>query len=83
MAEKTARKVLIYSTPACPICKTAKEYLARKGIPFQDVNVATSNEAAQEMIKKSGQMGVPVIVVNGDMMVGYNQAKLDDLLDNS
>ena len=80
MAEKVARKVIIYSAPTCPICKRAKEHLTKKGIPFQDVNVAASKEAAQEMIKKSGQMGVPVIQVNDDMMVGYNQAKLDDLL---
>ena len=80
MAEKANRKVTIYSAPTCPICKRTKEHLTKRGIPFQDINVAASKEAAQEMIKKSGQMGVPVIVVNGDIMVGYNQAKLDDLL---
>lgn len=80
MANKTAQKVVIYSTPTCPICKRAKEYLSKKGVSYQDINVAADKEAAREMIHKSGQMGVPVIFVDDKMMIGFNQAKLDELL---
>ena len=75
-----AKKVTIYSTPTCPYCKRAKDYLTQKGIPFTDYNVAEDREKAKEMIQKSKQMGVPVIVVGDDVIVGFNQAKLDSLL---
>ncbi len=74
------KKVVIYSTPTCPICKRAKTYLTEKGISYQEIDVAASRDAAKEMIKKSGQMGVPVIFVDDEMMVGFNQSKLDALL---
>ena len=77
MADK---KVLIYSTPTCPYCKRAKDYLTQRGIPFTDINVAAEREKAQEMIQKSGQMGVPVIMVDDEVIVGFNQAKLDEVL---
>jgi len=77
MADK---KVTVYSTPTCPYCKRAKDYLTQKGIPFTDYNVGEDREKAKEMIQKSKQMGVPVIVVDDDVIVGFNQAKLDNLL---
>ncbi len=77
MADK---KVVIYSTPTCPYCKRAKDYLSRKGIPFVDRNVAVDRDAAKEMIQKSGQMGVPVITIDDEIVVGFNQALLDKLL---
>lgn len=80
MAKKSDKKVVIYSTPTCPICKRAKEYLSKKGVSYQDIDVAANREAAREMIHKSGQMGVPVIFVDTKMMVGFNQTKLDELL---
>ncbi len=76
----TDKKVTIYSTPTCPYCKRAKDYLSQKGIPYTDINVAVDREAAKEMIQKSGQMGVPVIIINGEVVVGFNQALLDKLL---
>ena len=75
-----ARKVVIYSTPTCPICKRAKAYLSRKGISYRDIDIAADKEAAHEMIHKSGQMGVPVIFVDDQMMLGFNQSKLDEML---
>ena len=75
-----ARKVVIYSTPTCPICKRAKAYLSRKGISYRDIDIAADKEAAHEMIHKSGQMGVPVIFVDEQMMLGFNQSKLDKML---
>ena len=77
MADK---KVIVYSTPTCPYCKRVKDYLTQKGVSFSDYNVAEDREKAKEMIDKSKQMGVPVIVVDSDVVVGFNQAKLDSLL---
>ena len=77
MADK---KVIVYSTPTCPYCKWVKDYLTQKGVSFSDYNVAEDREKAKEMIDKSKQMGVPVIVVDNDVVVGFNQAKLDSLL---
>jgi glutaredoxin-like YruB-family protein len=80
MMKKTPKKVVIYSTPTCPICHRAKEYLDKEGVTYQDINVAADKAAVQEMIKKSGQMGVPVILIDGEVMVGYNQARLSEML---
>ena len=76
----TNKKVSTYSTPTCPTCKRAKEYFSRKGIHYTDYNVAAKRDLAKEMIKKSGQMGVPVIVVDDEILVGFNQGQLDKLL---
>ena len=77
MADK---KVTIYSTPTCPFCKRAKDYLSQKGIAYTDYNVAQDKEKAKEMVQKSGQMGVPVIFVGDEIVVGFNQSLLDKLL---
>ena len=77
MADK---KVIVYSTPTCPYCKRVKDYLTQKGVSFSDYNVAEDREKAKEMIDKSKQMGVPVIIIDNDVVVGFNQAKLDSLL---
>ena len=74
------KKVVVYSTPTCPYCKRAKDYLSRKEIPYVDYNVAQDREKAKEMIQKSGQMGVPVITIDNEIIVGFNQALLDKLL---
>ncbi len=76
----TDRKVVIYSTPTCSYCKGAKDYLSRKGIPYVDYNVAEDEAIAKEMIQKSGQMGVPVIIIDDEVVVGFNQTRLDSLL---
>ena len=77
MADK---KVTIYSTPTCPYCKRAKEYFSQKEIPYTDINVAQDRDAAKEMIQKSGQMGVPVITIDNEIIVGFNQTLVDKLL---
>ena len=74
------KKVVIYSTATCPYCKRAKDYLSRRGIPYIDINVAQDREKAKEMIDKSGQMGVPVITIDDEIVVGFNQSLLDKLL---
>lgn len=75
-----AQSVTVYSTPTCPYCTQAKEYLKDKGVQFTDHNVATDLEARNEMVQKSGQLGVPVIDVNGEVVVGFNRARLEQLL---
>ncbi len=77
MADK---KVVIYSTPTCPYCKRAKEYLSRKGISYTDIDGAQDKEKAKEMTQKSGQMSVPVIIIDDEIVVGFNQTLLDKLL---
>ena len=68
--------VKVYSTPSCPYCKHAKAFLTENGIEFEDIDVSVSQLAAQEMISKSGQMGVPVLEINGKIVVGFDKAKI-------
>jgi glutaredoxin-like YruB-family protein len=68
-----AHAVTVYSTPTCPYCKMAKEFLAESNVPFKDVDVAADDKAAQQMIDKSGQMGVPVIDIDGTIIVGFDK----------
>lgn len=64
--------VKVYSTPACPYCHMAKQFLTENKVPFEDIDVAQNRTAAIEMIKKSGQMGVPVLDINGTIIVGFD-----------
>ena len=76
----TCRKVVIYSTPTCPYCRRAKQYFKEKGVDFTDYNVAADRKLAEEMIHRSGQMGVPVIIIDDEVLIGFNQVLLDKLL---
>jgi glutaredoxin-like YruB-family protein len=76
----TVKNVIVYSTPTCPYCVRAKEYLMKKGVVYKDVNVAVDRAAAQEMVRKSGQMGVPVIMVDDKVVIGFDVRELDRLL---
>jgi len=75
-----ARKVIIYTTPSCHFCHMAKEFFKENNIEFTDHDVSTDLEKRKEMIEKSGQMGVPVIYVDDEMMVGFDKDKLAGLL---
>ena len=72
--------VKVYSTPSCPWCTAAKNYLKSKNISFKEVDVAVNRKAALEMIRKSGQRSVPVIDINGNIIVGFDQSSIDKLL---
>ena len=74
------KNVIIYTTPTCMYCKAAKEFFKEKGIEYKEFDVATDAEKRQEMIKRSGQMSVPVIFVDDEMIVGFNKEKLSELL---
>jgi len=73
-------KVEIYSTPTCPYCHKAKEYFKANKIEYTDYNVAEDQARAKEMMDKSGQMGVPVIVVDDKVIVGFDKPKLEAAL---
>lgn len=72
--------VTVYSTKSCPYCVMAKEYLKSKNISFQDVDVGSDMQKAMEMIRKSGQQGVPVLDVNGQIIIGFNKPAIDQAL---
>lgn len=73
-------KVKVYSTPTCPYCKAAKEFLTENKIKYEDIDVSKDHNAAQEMIEKSGQMGVPVIDIDGTIIVGFDKAAMKKAL---
>jgi glutaredoxin 3 len=77
---QTAPEVFIYSTPSCHFCAMTKAFLQLHEIPYTEFNVAADPTKRAEMIQKSGQMGVPVIVINGNLIVGYNKPKIMSLL---
>ena len=75
-----AKNVLIYTTPTCIWCARTKEFFKQNKIQYKEINVAGDAKAAQEMIKKSGQVGVPVIDIDGQIVVGFDQERLKKLL---
>lgn len=80
MENKKNHNITIYSTPTCPYCVMAKEYFKNKEVSFTDLNVAEDQKAVEEMIQKSGQMGVPVIDIDGKVIVGFRPDVFDQLL---
>ena len=74
------KNVTIYSTPTCHFCQMTKDFLKEKGIAYTDFDVAHDLAKRQEMIQKSGQMGVPVIFVGNEMIVGFDKEKLESSL---
>ena len=75
------KKVIVYSTPACHYCILAKQFLKQHSIPFKEVDVASDDRAAQSMFEKSGQMSVPVIEVDDEVIVGFNKQALHKALE--
>ena len=74
------KQVTIYSTATCGYCKMAKEFFAANNVPFTEYNVGTDLEKRKEMVDKSGQMGVPVIFVDNNMVIGFDKPHLSQLL---
>jgi len=70
------KQITIYSTPTCHFCQMTKDFLKEKGIGYNEFNVASDLEKRQEMIQKSGQMGVPVIFVGDEMIIGFDKERL-------
>ncbi len=74
------KEIIVYSTPECPYCVLAKDYLSKKGARFVDYDVSSNREKAIEMIRKSEQTGVPVLDINGEVIVGFDKARIDAAL---
>lgn len=73
------KKVILYTTPTCVFCKAVKDYFAENNIQYELVDLAVDRDRIQEMVDKSGQMGVPVIDAGGEVVVGFDKAKLDKI----
>ncbi|MEW5895906.1 MAG: glutaredoxin domain-containing protein [Candidatus Omnitrophota bacterium] len=72
--------VKVYSTPACPYCRKAKEFLHENNIEFEDINIAADQRTAREIIEKTGRMSVPVIDIDGKYIIGYDEPALKETL---
>ena len=69
--------VIVFTTPTCPHCKQAKRYLRRNDVPFKDVDVSRDKAAARDMVRRSGQQGVPVVDIGGKVIVGFKRRMID------
>lgn len=78
--ETGVKAVKVYSTPVCPYCTMAKKFLEDNSIPYKDLNVAEDEEARDDIFSRSGQMGVPVIDIDGELILGFNQILLKEKL---
>jgi glutaredoxin 3 len=77
---KPQPRVIVFSTPTCSFCNMAKKYFREKGIKYRDVDVSRDMAAARDMIRRSGQQGVPVIDIGGKIVVGFDRVKIDKYL---
>jgi len=77
---KPQPRVIVFSTPTCTYCNMAKKYFREKGIKFKDVDVSRDAAAARDMVRRSGQQGVPVIDIGGKIVVGFDRVKIDKYL---
>ena len=77
---QSQKRVIVYSTPTCTYCNKLKSYFNKHGVKYTDINVATNQQAAMEMVRKSGQRGVPQTEIGGQMIIGFDTAKLSRLL---
>ena len=79
MAE-TQPKIVVFTTPTCPWCRRVKQYIQSKGFKFREVDVSRDEAAARDMVRRTGQMGVPVTLIDNQAIVGFDQARIDRLL---
>jgi len=77
---KAQPKVIVFSTPTCSFCNAAKKYFREKGVKYTDIDVSCDQAAARDMVRRSGQMGVPVIDIGGRIVVGFNRPQIDQML---
>jgi glutaredoxin-like YruB-family protein len=73
-------RVLIFTTPTCPWCQRAKQYLRQQRVPYREVDVSRDAAAARDLVRRTGQMGVPVVEIDGRPVVGFDQRAIDRLL---
>lgn len=70
------KNVKVYSTPTCPWCIKVKQFLKENNVNFENVDIASNQQAAEEMVEKSGQMGVPVLDIEGEIILGFDKDKI-------
>ena len=75
-----AKNIKVYSTPTCPYCIKTKQFLKSKNVEFEDIDVSSNQAAADEMIQKSGQMGVPVLDIEGQIIIGFDEQTIKQAL---
>ena len=80
MSEDTTTSVVIYSTPTCTFCQQAKAFFDENDVSYEEHNVAEDVEKRQEMMERSGQMGVPVIIIGDDIIVGFDEGRVRSAL---
>lgn len=80
MENRVSKNIIVYSTPLCPYCIMAKRYLAQKGFEYKEVDVSKNPGLIEVIYRKSGQTGVPVIEIDGKIIVGFDKAALDEYL---
>ncbi|GBD92659.1 glutaredoxin-3 [bacterium BMS3Abin05] len=73
-------KVIVFTTPTCPHCRAVKQYLKQNNIRFKDIDVSKDLKAAADMVRKTGQSGVPVIFINNRPIIGFNRAQINQML---
>lgn len=78
--DKKFPRVILFTTPSCSYCRMAKKYFREQGVRFKDVDVSRDQAAARDMLKRSGQQGVPVIDIGGKIIVGFDRPKIDKYL---
>ncbi len=74
------KQVTVYSTPTCPFCIRAKQFLTDNNIIFKNIDVSSDRQAGEEMVQKSGQMGVPVLDIDGEIIVGFDKERIKGAL---
>jgi glutaredoxin 3 len=78
--DKKFPRVILFTTPSCSYCRMAKKYLREQGVSFKDVDVSRDQAAARDMVRRSGQQGVPVLDIGGKIIVGFDRSKIDQYL---
>ena len=79
-AHKGAPRIIVFSTPNCPWCTKVKRYLKEHNFRFRDVDISKDDKAAKDVVRRTGQMGVPVVIVNNKPIIGFNKKELDRIL---
>jgi len=81
-AEATPKphRVLVFTTPTCPWCNRAKSFLRERKVPYKEIDVSKDQKAAMDLVRRSGQMGVPVIEIDNQIIIGFDQRRVEKLL---
>ena len=79
-ATQNQPKVIVFTTPTCPHCRAVKQYLRQHQIRFKDIDVSMDQRAAADMVRRTGQSGVPVILINNRPVIGFNRPKINQML---